>query len=184
MLKRRDMRLNHERSFFENRRNCSPSELWVSSTEAAFSEHSIAIHSISLAGYVNARTGYCLLRTPSPRGKQFQWFLKIDLFRFHRIYLLFDWNKPLFFSMCLLMINLPELCPNMIHFDAVDFSEWHSNEVISFFWRSVYIELSDVHSSVVCIRTIENPWLAIRWGMKARPQLRVIITFTLSLTEY
>ena len=35
------MRLNHERSFLDNRRNCSPSELWASSTEAAYSEHSI-----------------------------------------------------------------------------------------------------------------------------------------------
>ena len=41
--------------------------------------------------------------------------------------------------MCLLRINLPNLCPNMNHFDAVDFSECHSEEVISFFWRSVYL---------------------------------------------
>ena len=27
----------------------------------------------------------------------------------------------------------------MIHVDALDFSEWHSEEVIRFFWRSVYI---------------------------------------------
>ena len=84
------------------------------------------------------RTGYCLLRTPSPRGKQFLWFLKIDLLRFHRIYLLFDWSKLFFFVVCLLRINLPNLCPNMNHFDAVDFSECHSEEVINFFWRSVY----------------------------------------------
>ena len=31
--------------------------------------------------------------------------------------------------MCLLRINLPNLCPNMNHFDAVDFSECHSEEV-------------------------------------------------------
>ena len=33
----------------------------------------------------------------------------------------------------------------MIHVDALDFSEWHSEEVISFFWRSVYdyVELYD-----------------------------------------
>ena len=31
------------------------------------------------------------------------------------------------------------MCPNMNHFDAVDFSECHSEEVISFFWRSVYV---------------------------------------------
>ena len=40
--------------------------------------------------------------------------------------------------MCLLRIHLPKLCPNMNHLDAVDFSECHSEEVISFFWRSVY----------------------------------------------
>ena len=43
--------------------------------------------------------------------------------------------------MCLLRINLPNLCPNMNHFDAVDFSECYSEEVISFFWRSVYMLL-------------------------------------------
>ena len=30
------------------------------------------------------------------------------------------------------------MCPNIITFDAVDFSERHPEEVISFFWRSVY----------------------------------------------
>ena len=43
------------------------------------------------------------------------------------------------FEMCLLRINSPNLCPNMIHIDALDFSGWHSKEVISFFWCSVYI---------------------------------------------
>ena len=28
----------------------------------------------------------------------------------------------------------------MNHFDAVDFSDCHSEEVISFFWRSVYLD--------------------------------------------
>ena len=44
-------------------------------------------------GLRKRRTGYCLLQTPSPRGKQFLWFLKIDLSWFHRIYLLYDWSK-------------------------------------------------------------------------------------------
>ena len=30
------------------------------------------------------------------------------------------------------------MCPNMNNFDAVDFSECHCEEVISFLWRSVY----------------------------------------------
>ena len=48
-------------------------------------------------GLCKRRTAFCLLRTPSPRGQQFLLFLKIDLLRFHHIYLLFDWSK-LWFS--------------------------------------------------------------------------------------
>ena len=29
----------------------------------------------------------------------------------------------------------------MIHFDDLDLSEWHSEEVINFFWRSVYMNV-------------------------------------------
>ena len=117
----RKMLLNHERSFFENRWNCSPSELHGGSLFRTFN-----------SGLRKRRTGYCLLRTPSPRGKQFLWFLKIDL--------LSDWSK-LWGFLCLWRINLPNLCPNMNHFDAVYISECHSEEVISFFWRSVYMQI-------------------------------------------
>ena len=48
-------------------------------------------------GVRKRRIGFCLLRTPSPRGKQFLWFLTIDPLRFHRIYLLYDWSKLCFF---------------------------------------------------------------------------------------
>ena len=43
--------------------------------------------------------------------------------------------------MCLLRINLPNLCPNMIHVDALDFSECHSEEVIqvSFDAQSTFV---------------------------------------------
>ena len=33
------------------------------------------------------------------------------------------------------------MCPNMNHFDAVHFRECHSEEMISFFWRSVYVHV-------------------------------------------
>ena len=70
---------------------------------------------------------------------QFLWFLKIDLLRFHRIYLLYDWRKLfLLLKRRLLRINSPNLCPNMIHTDALDFSGWHSKEVTTFSWRLVY----------------------------------------------
>ena len=91
-----------------------------------------------MAGCVNAVPAFVCIELPASRGKQFLWFLKIDLLRFHRTYLLYDWSKLLFFAMCLLRINLPNLCPNMIRVDALDFSGGHSKEVISFFWRSVY----------------------------------------------
>ena len=39
----------------------------------------------------------------------------------------------------LIYISIAYLCLNMINFDAVDFSERRSEEVISFFWRSVYV---------------------------------------------
>ena len=35
------------------------------------------------------------------------------------------------------MINIAYLCLTIINFDAGDFSERRSEEVISFFWRSV-----------------------------------------------
>ena len=135
------MRLNHERSFFQKSQKLlterALSEFHGGGLFRTFNSYSCNFN----GGLRKRRTGYCLLRTPSLRGKQFLWFLKIDLLRFHRIYLLFDWSKLLSFFMCLLRINLPNLCPNMNHFDAVDFSECHSEEVISFFWRSVYLNL-------------------------------------------
>ena len=122
------------------------SELHGDSLFRTFSSHSFNFN----GGLRKCRTSFCLLRIPSPRGKQFLWFLKIYLLQFHRIYLLFDWSKLLFFKMCLFRINLqvPNLCPNMIHVDASDFSQWHSEEVISFFWRSVYFTLS--HQGARC----------------------------------
>ena len=56
----------------------------------------------------------------------------------HPILLLFHSSERLFFEMCLLTSTIAKLCPCMIHFDALDFSECRSEEVISFFWRSVY----------------------------------------------
>ena len=59
------MRLNHERSLFENRRDC----IRASSTEEAYARKLIC-HSFNFDGGLRKhRTGYCLLRTASPRGK-------------------------------------------------------------------------------------------------------------------
>ena len=63
---------------------------WGSSTKGAFSEHSMAIHSISMVGYVTALLGFCLWLTPSPVVEQFLWFLKNNLMRFHCNFVLLD----------------------------------------------------------------------------------------------
>ena len=84
-------------------------------------------------GLRKCRTGYCLLRTPSPERQAVSvifeiWPLAISS------HLSPLWLKYTFvFQMCLWRINLPNLCPNMNHFDEVDFSECHSEEVISSF---------------------------------------------------
>ena len=41
--------------------------------------------------------------------------------------------------MCLVRSIFANLCPIMIHFNALDFNVCRFEEVISFFWRSVYI---------------------------------------------
>ena len=62
-----------------------------------------------------------------------QQFLKNYLLRFHGIRLLFDESNPLIFQMCFMMRTIAYMCPNMIDFDVVDFSECRSNiKVISF----------------------------------------------------
>ena len=65
-------------------------------------------------------------------------FSKNDLSWFNRIFLLFDARKSCVFHIFLLRSIKAYLCPNIINFDSVDFSERRPEEVISFFWRSVY----------------------------------------------
>ena len=68
MSKRREMRLGN---FSKIAETAPPSELWTSSTEAAYSEHSIAIHSISMAGYVNAVTTFVCFELPAQEASSF-----------------------------------------------------------------------------------------------------------------
>ena len=50
-----------------------------------------------MAGYVNAVPAFVCFELPAREASSFCDFLKIDLLRFHRIYLLFDWSKLLCF---------------------------------------------------------------------------------------
>ena len=71
-----------------------------------------------MAGYVTAVTS-CVRREVR---RAIYVTLKTVLLRFQLIFLLFDSNKPPFFIyMCLIGINIANLCPNN-KFDALDFS--------------------------------------------------------------
>ena len=63
-------------------------------------------------------------------------------------FLLFEVRISCVFLIFLLRSIKAYLCPNMIIFDAVDFSKRRPEEVISFFWRSVYMTL--IWNSKVC----------------------------------
>ena len=136
----RKMWWNRKRSLFKNHKNCSLRTSTKGHLFITFNSYSFnfkgGLH------VCNRRTGYCpyrvYYRAPCPGGEQFLWLLKSDLLRFHPILLLFYSTKRLFFEMCLVRSTIAKLCRNMIHFDALGFSECRSEEVISFFWRSVY----------------------------------------------
>ena len=66
-IKKKKNTVKLQRLFFKNHRNCS--------LRTSYSEHSIAIHSISKkGGLCNRRTGYCPCRDPCPGGEQFLFF--------------------------------------------------------------------------------------------------------------
>ena len=59
-----------------------------------------------------------------------------------------------FVLMCVIRRIIAYLCLNMINFDAVDFSERRSEEVISFFWRSVYMYLCRGYPGLIVTRQV------------------------------
>ena len=64
---------------------------------------------------------------------EFLRFSKTYLSGFHRIFLLLTRENLVFFQIFLLRGIKAYLCPNIITFDSVDFSERRPEELISFF---------------------------------------------------
>ena len=96
-----------------------------------------------MAGCVNAVRAIVCFELPAREASSFCDFW-IDLLRFAFISSFIEVNLIFFRCALILRINLPNLSPNMNHFDAVDFSECHSEEVMflltlslgKFFWGS------------------------------------------------
>ena len=66
---------------------------------------------------------------------------KNDLLWFNRNFRLFDTINSCVFQIFLLRSIKAYLCPNIINFESMDFSDRRPEEVISFFWRSVYVSV-------------------------------------------
>ena len=133
LSKRRKMWWNCKWSFFKYHRNCS---LRTSTKGCLFRTFNSS--SFNLKGRLcNRRTGYCPCRSWCPGGEQFLWFVLNYLSLFHLILLFFYSSKRLVFEMCLVRSTIANLCPIMNHFNALDFNECRSEEVIRFFWCSV-----------------------------------------------
>ena len=112
---------------------------WEPPRKPAYSEHSIAIHSISMAGYVISVLGIVRAELCAREASSFCVFWTNDLLRIHIILLFFDLIKRLFFEMCLVRSTIANLSPIMIHFNALDFKECRSEEVMFLLTLSVYI---------------------------------------------
>ena len=113
---------------------------WEPPQKGAYSEHSIAIHSISKAGYVTAVLAIVRAELRAREASNFCDFWKMTSCDFTLFYsFFFNSSIRLFFEMWLVRTTVAKLCPIMIYFNALDFNECRSKEVISFFWRSVYI---------------------------------------------
>ena len=67
----------------------------------------------------------------------------MELLWFNRIFLLFVTRKSCVFQIFLLKSIKAYLCSSIINFDSVDFIERRPEDVISFFWRSVYITITN-----------------------------------------
>ena len=117
--KKSKIRWNHKRSFFKN-------------TEIArLLGTELGTHNSQYGGYMSRLWNLMFwIGGISQRfsASSFCDFQKNYLLRFHRIFFLFDKSSPLIFQMCFMRRTIAYLCPNIIYFDASDFSERRSEE--------------------------------------------------------
>ena len=72
------------------------------------------------------------------------------------------------FQIFLLRIIKAYLCPNIIDFDSVDFSERRPEEVISFFWRLVYLLVEGLNQIQASVELIDSIYIYSRWLLQRR----------------
>ena len=84
----------------------------ASSTQAAYSEHSIATHSISMPGYVMAILAFVLSELTIREASNFCDFGKLTSCDFTAFFSFFTKVNPWGIFMCLIRITIANLCPN------------------------------------------------------------------------
>ena len=123
---------------------------WEPPRMTVYSEHSIAIHSISKTGYVTAILAIVHPKLSAREASSFCDLWKMTSCDFTLFYYFLTQSNICFFEMCLVRTTIANLCPIMIHFNALDFNECRSEEVISFFWRSVYYFSNSPNQIMYC----------------------------------
>ena len=137
-----------------------------------------------MAGYVDAVPAFVCFELPAREASSFCDFWKLTSCNFIAFISSLIEVNFCFFKICLLRINLPNLCPNMIHVDALDFSGWHSEEVISFFWRSVYLPQCVIGDWIVNNHLLEDRIGNINHQNKSRDYERGWLSFRFWLKIY
>ena len=156
---------------FKNHRNCSLRTSRKGHLFRTFNSYSLNFNGGLCT--CNPASGFCLCYIPCPGGEQFLWFFKNDLLQFHCILLLFDSSQHLFLLLCLVRSTVANLYPIMSHFSALDFGECRSEEVVSLFWRSVYI-VWECASLIQQIKSLLIIMIALcRWKRKANAGIKV-----------
>ena len=129
---------------------------WEPPRKAAYSGHSIIIHSISKAGYVTAVLAIVRAELHAREASSFCDFWNITL-RFHLFY-----SNICFFEMCLIRRTIANLCPIIKHCNALDCSECRSEKVMFLLTLSVCTWRCDcgisVYLTILILKIVGSVW--------------------------
>ena len=133
-------------------------------------------HGVYVTRHWNWMNSYWILwigRLRRVRWEFAQWVVSVIFEKLHSVikpyFLLFEARISCVFLIFLLRSIKAYLCPNMINVDAVDFSERRPEEVISLFWRSVYMRASEASELRKCCKFLHNK-SAISFNMDGEEQ--------------
>ena len=129
LSKRKKMLWNHKKAFLKSTKIAH----WEAPWKTAYSEHSIAIHSIPMVGYITPILAFVHTELCAREASSFCIFEKLPLAFSLHFTLFFGLKQTFVFEMCLVRSSSTNLCPIVSHLNALNFIECCSEEVITFF---------------------------------------------------